>query len=181
MTQTIIINDDIQLTEIRETDKHQLCQLANNEKIFNNTLLIPFPYKMTDAEWFINHCRENEAQLGRVINFAIRNTEGLFIGGCGLRFNNDPISTHKTEMGYWLGEPYWGQGIATAVIRGFVDYLFQNAGLTRIEAHVFTENIASQKALLKAGFEREGFARQFYFKPATGVAIDAVQFAKIKI
>jgi [ribosomal protein S5]-alanine N-acetyltransferase len=180
MTQTIIINDKIHLTEVRESDKTQLCKLANNEKVFNNTLLIPFPYTTADADWFVNHCRETEAQSGQILNFAIRNQEGTFIGGCGVRLDDYIVKKHKGEIGYWLGEPYWGQGIGTTMVRGLTDYLFNNTGLTRITANTFEHNIASQKVLLKVGFEREGFARKFYVKPANGLEIDVVMFAKIK-
>ena len=179
MTQTIKINDTIELTEVRETDKAALVQHLNDLTIFENTLMIPYPYTEENAEWFINYAREMEAKHGFVVKFAIR-TEGVQIGGIGLMLNEKDTQKHKAEIGYWLAKPYRGQGIMTAVVKGLVEHVFNTTPLTRLDAMAFAPNIASQITLEKAGFEREGFAKKYVLKPENGVPIDVVLFGKMK-
>lgn len=178
MTQTITINDKIELTEIRETDKPQFVKYLNNKEHYDYTLMIPSPYTEADADWFINSCREAEKKHGRVVNFAIR-TEGVLIGGIGLMTNEKPIAKHKAEIGYWIGKPFWKQGIMTEVVRVFSDYWLDN-GFIRLEAMVFEPNLASKRVLEKAGFTLDGFCKKFYIKPLDGSAKDVYLLSKIK-
>lgn len=179
MNQTIKISDTIELTEVRETDKTAFVQHLNDKTIFDNTLMIPYPYTESDAEWFVSFAREMEVKHGFQAKFAIR-TEGVLIGGIGLMLNDKPSAQHKAEIGYWLAQSQRGQGIMTAVLKGFTDFVFKNTPLVRLEAMVFAPNIASQKALEKAGFVREGFARQYYIKPEDGQPRDAVLYGLVK-
>ena len=154
MTQTIIVNDKIELTEIRETDKPQFVHYLNNPEHYENTLMIPSPYHESDAASFVNLCREAEKQNGRVVNFAIR-TEGVLIGGIGLMTNEKPTAKHKAEIGYWVGKPFWGQGIMTEVVRVFSDYWLHNSDYVRLEATAFAPNIASKRrSTLDSGIGR---------------------------
>ncbi len=179
MNQRIQINNEIELTEVRETDKAALVQHLNDKTIFDNTLMIPFPYTEVSANWFINFAREQEVKHGFVVKFAIRK-EGALVGGIGLMLNDKDCAKHKAEIGYWITQSLRNQGIMTAVLRGLTDFVFETTPLIRIEATVFVGNNASQKALEKAGFEREGFSPKFYIKPETGVPLDVVLFAKLK-
>ena len=181
MTQTIRINDKIELTEIRETDKPQFVKYLNNKEHYDYTLMIPSPYTEADADVFINLCREAEKRNGRVVNFAIRSTEsGELMGGIGLMTNEKLIAKHKVEIGYWIGKPFWGQGIMTEVVRGFSDYWLQNSDFVRLEAMVFAPNLASKRVLEKAGFTLEGFCKQFYIKPLDGSVKDVYLLSKVK-
>jgi RimJ/RimL family protein N-acetyltransferase len=61
----------------------------------------------------------------------------------------------NAELGYWIGQPFWGKGIMTTVIQKMVKYSFENFDITRIFARPYGSNIGSQKALEKAGFKLE--------------------------
>jgi [ribosomal protein S5]-alanine N-acetyltransferase len=180
MQQTIKINDRIELTEVRDTDKAALVQHLNDLTIFENTLMIPYPYTEASAEWFINYAREMDAEHGFVVEFAIR-TEGVQIGGIGLMLNNSGNKKHKAEIGYWIAKTYRGQGIITEVLINLVEHVFNTTHLVRLEATVFEPNLASQKALEKAGFEREGFVKKYIVKPEDGIPRDIVLYGKVKI
>ncbi len=100
------------------------------------------------------------------------------IGGIGA-FMKTGLDGHLDEIGYWLAEPFRGQGIMTEVVRRYTQWLFDSRpALVRIEAGVFAHNPASAKVLEKAGFAREGYARQLHVK--NGVYIDAVLMAKFR-
>ena len=94
--------------------------------------------------------------------------------------NEKDTQKHKAEIGYWLAKPYRGQGIMTAVVKGLVEHVFNTTPLTRLDAMAFAPNIASQKILEKAGFEREGFAKKYVMKPENGNEIDVALFGKVK-
>ena len=68
-----------------------------------------------------------------------------------------PLRT--AEIGYWLGENFWGRGIAPAAVRAFTGYGFQTFNLLRMFAGVFSWNPASMRVLEKVGFKREGVMR----------------------
>lgn len=178
MTQTITINDQIELTEIRDADRFQFVKYLNNKEHYDYTLHIPSPYTEADADWFINSCREAEQKHGQVVNFAIR-TEGVLIGGIGIMLNEKQTTKHKAEIGYWLGKPFWGQGIMTEVVRGFSDYWFDK-GFLRLEATVFEPNLASRRVLQKAGFELECFCKNYFIKPLDGLPKDVFLLSKVK-
>jgi RimJ/RimL family protein N-acetyltransferase len=76
------------------------------------------------------------------------------IGGIGIHPQSD-IYRQNAELGYWLGEPFWGKGIMTEAIRQMVIYGFEHWPLNRIFARPYHTNIGSQRALKKAGFTLE--------------------------
>ena len=82
-------------------------------------------------------------------NFAIV-VSGEAIGGIGLRLGTD-IFRRSAEIGYWLGEPFWGRGIATEAVGAVSQYAFESFDLCRLEAGVFEWNPASMRVLEKAG------------------------------
>jgi RimJ/RimL family protein N-acetyltransferase len=63
---------------------------------------------------------------------------------------------HSAEFGYWLAQSYRGRGLMPRVIRTFSDYAFQELRIHRLFATPFSSNLASHRALEKAGFQREG-------------------------
>ncbi|MFN8713822.1 MAG: GNAT family N-acetyltransferase [Bacteroidota bacterium] len=133
-----------------ETDLDNVVKYANNPNISNNhTNMFPYPYARADAEKFYAHVSKAEpANILAIVN----NNE--FIGSIGLHFQGD-IFFRNAEMGYWIAEPFWGRGIATAAIQQMVDYGFRTFEITRIFARPFGSNIGSQRALEKAGFVLE--------------------------
>jgi RimJ/RimL family protein N-acetyltransferase len=94
--------------------------------------------------------------------FAIASVEGL-IGVIGLHVQPD-VYRKSAELGYWLGEPYWGKGIATMAVKAMVEYGFIQLGLVRIYANVFEGNPASNRVLEKAGFRLEARLQKAVYK-----------------
>ena len=89
-----------------------------------------------------------------VLNFAIV-VAGAAVGGTGLELGTD-VSRRSAEVGYWLGQPFWGRGIATEALRAVTDYAFTTLDICRLEAGVFDWNPASARVLEKAGYVLEG-------------------------
>ena len=145
------------LRDLQTEDESWLIQYLNNPEVVKYlTDRIPFPYTRDDARWWITSGSKKE--IVRAIVFA-----GVPVGVIGVCPGIDNYR-HKGEIGYWLGEDFWGQGIATQAVITMTDYIFNNTSLQKLFAPVFAENIASAKALEKAGYQLEGVFRQGIIK-----------------
>ena len=141
------------------SDLDALVKYANNIKV--SQLLrdqFPFPYTRFDAEAWLNEACNQITET----NFAIANNYEL-IGAIGINPQDD-VNRFSAEIGYWLGEPFWGKGIVTDALRVFTKYVFENFELNRIFANVFEGNIASEKVLLKVGYKKEAILKEAVFK-----------------
>jgi [ribosomal protein S5]-alanine N-acetyltransferase len=102
-------------------DKLDLARNANNRKIWLNlTDMFPHPYTEIDAEIWIQAANEPTLNTHLAIEF-----EGIAVGGIGI-IADDGVCCKTGDFGYWIGEPFWGKGIATAAAQAMVDYAFLN-------------------------------------------------------
>jgi RimJ/RimL family protein N-acetyltransferase len=138
----------------RHGDEASLVRYANNRNVWLNLRdRFPHPYTAADADAWIG----TASVQAPLANFAIV-VSGEAIGGIGLELGTD-VFRRSAEIGYWLGEPFWGRGIATEAVRAVTQYAFDYFDVRRLEAGVFEWNPASMRVLEKAGYTREGRAR----------------------
>jgi [ribosomal protein S5]-alanine N-acetyltransferase len=169
-----IIENTVTLRPVEMSDKADLARLANNIKIWNNVRdEFPHPYTEKDAESFINLCKtaKNAAKFAIIWN-------GQFVGMIGLIFSQALNYSKSAELGYWIGEPFWGKGIGTKALSEIVKYGFEELELKRIFANVLEYNKASMKMLEKCGFEFEGIGKSASLK--SNHFYDEYRFAKVK-
>lgn len=160
----------IQLIALKPKHAQQMANLANNYNIwFNLRDKFPIPYTLDDAEAFIDICEKEYPQQ----NFGISYNDEL-VGVVGLILQDD-VYTGTAEIGFWLGEPYWGKGITTAAIKLIIGYGFGILKLRRIYGNVFDFNKASAKILQKCGFKLEGISKKAVKK--NNVYYDELRFA----
>ena len=88
------------------------------------------------------------------------------------------VNRRSAEIGYWLGEPFWGQGIATKAVGALTDYAYAHLDLIRLYATVFEWNPASARVLEKAGYAHEGRLRKSVTKD--GKIIDQLLYAIVR-
>ena len=86
---------------------------------------------------------------------------------------------HSAEIGYWLGETFWGCGIATEALNAMSEWAFRELHLVRLYAKVFARNQASARVLEKAGYVFEGRLLAHYFRD--GEYIDGLLYAKVRL
>jgi [ribosomal protein S5]-alanine N-acetyltransferase len=154
----------------KNTDLDSLVKFANNKKIADNlTDKFPYPYTEEYGKAFIDYTKSHNP----LIVFAI-DIEGQAVGGIGVHPQTD-ISRKNAELGYWLAEPYWGNGIISEAVKIIIPYAFQNFEINRIYARPFESNIASQRVLEKAGFTFEARFEKTLIK--NGVLLDELFFA----
>ena len=143
----------------RPGDEGSLIANANNYKIWRNMRdRFPHPYTAEDAREWIRRVGEESP----CANFAIV-VDGEAVGGIGLILNGD-IHRCSAEIGYWLGEAFWGRGVVTEAVRALTQWAFDSFNLSRIYAGVLEWNPASMRVLEKAGYQFEGRLRKAVVK-----------------
>lgn len=157
----------------RRGDEEQLVEIADNPNVARYMRdVFPSPYTMADAmEWI-----ERNETADLTTHFAIV-LDSRVAGGCGYM----PLEAERrivAELGYWLGEAYWGRGIATAACRALTEYAFEQHRLRRIESAVYAPNVASQRVLEKCGYRCEGLIRNAVIK--NGEVLDAYLYAIVR-
>lgn len=154
-------------------DEWDLVQAANNPNVSRYlTDRFPSPYTLQDAYAWIDL---NEAKRGNT-NFAIEAGGGV-AGGIGYTLGS--YETRLTaSIGYWLGETFWGRGIATAALKGLTEQAFEAHALRRISSVVMAPNAASARVLEKAGYVREGVMRNAVVK--YGQVHDLLLYAMVR-
>lgn len=166
---------DCIIREWKMEDKAPLAKILNNQKILNNLRDgLPYPYTEKDAEEFITSVLS--ADKSKTFAFAIT-VNDMVIGSIGV-FRCDNIHFQTAEMGYYLGEPYWGKGFATSAVKQICRYIFDNTDIIRIFAEPFAYNVASCTVLEKAGFQLEGILHSNAVK--NGKVLDMKMYAFIK-
>jgi RimJ/RimL family protein N-acetyltransferase len=135
---------------------------ANNRKIAERLRdRFPHPYTVQDAKRFLSAVTARDENAKEFV-LAI-DVEGVAVGAIGVILGTD-IERVSGELGYWLGEEYWGRGIITAAIRHFAPWAMKRFHLTRLHADTFHDNPASARVLEKAGFNRESVKRRAAIK-----------------
>ncbi|NEX61937.1 GNAT family N-acetyltransferase [Noviherbaspirillum sp. 17J57-3] len=94
---------------------------------------------------------------GDTFQFVITLPDGTPIGTC-LLFKLVEASA-RAELGYALARAHWGSGLMYEAIHAFVDRIFQDLPLHRLEAEIDPRNAGSARLLEKLGFVREGLLR----------------------
>ncbi len=158
------------IRSLEQQDVAALVKYANNRKIslqLRDRFSFPYTERHANA-WLYRVLREDPET-----NFAIASPQEL-IGGIGLKLQKD-IYRRSAEIGYWLGEPFWGKGVATLAVRALTGWAFAEFDLVRIFATVFESNPASVRVLEKAGYSFEGRLRQSITKD--GRTTDSLLFA----
>lgn len=164
---------DIILRRFEIGDARQLKLLANNKKIWINVRdAFPHPYSQEDAVQFIEKCQKMKPQSV----FAIIYKDEL-CGSIGI-FQMQDVYRRSAEIGYWIGEQYWGQGIASQAVKQIVKYGFNNLDIVKIFAGIFSNNQASQRVLEKNGFVKEAVLKKAVFK--NGEFLDEHRYALLK-
>ena len=156
----------------RSSDLASLVVHANNRNIWINLRdRFPHPYTPRDGSAFLRHTRDQRPETA----FAIA-VDGEAVGGIGFQLRTD-VERVSAEIGYWLGESFWGRGIATEALVALTGHAIAAHGLTRVYAVPFAWNAASCRVLEKAGYVLEGRLRRSAVKD--GRITDQLQYAFI--
>jgi RimJ/RimL family protein N-acetyltransferase len=152
----IIATKRLLLRPLRHTDTLPLFALFNNWNVVRFLSSPPWPYTLADAEWFVNAAVAHASELDEEVR-AITDGDAL-IGVISVRLRDaNPLQRGPgPNIGYWIGEPFWGRGFMTETVHAFVQHLFKLSAADAIYSGAFAENMASLRVQEKAGFVRDG-------------------------
>lgn len=154
-------------------DEPSLARHVNNRKIWLNLRdVFPHPYTLEDATKWVRFAAAEVPELSYAIEI-----EGEAAGGIGLTPLTD-VERCTADIGYWLGEQYWGRGIATRVVAAASEHAFATLDIARLEGWVFAWNPGSMRVLEKCGYVREGVMRKSAIKD--GRLVDRMVYARLR-
>lgn len=157
----------------RRGDETSLARHADNRKVWINLRdRFPHPYTHHDADGWIGWVSTQDPPT----HFAIAVGEEA-VGGIGFDLKQD-IERRSAEIGFWLGEAFWGKGITTAAVRAVTAHAFGASELCRLYAYVFERNPASMRVLDKAGYTCEARLRRAATKD--GKTFDLYLYSMVK-
>ena len=161
----------ITLRDYASSDVDYVVELANNEKVSRYLVFtFPYPYSRKDAEWWIETGSFENGSVTKAIE-----VRGEFVGSIGIKPQSGWRS-HLAEIGYWVGEPYWGKGIATEALEIMSKSAFEAFGFKKLFAPVLARNQPSMRVLEKVGYRLEGVLRNEVQK--NGRYFDIYHYAK---
>ena len=163
------------LREWKLEDAPYLAEILNDRRVLDKLRDgLPYPYTEKDAREYIALM----LSAGNARNFSLAIiADGKVVGNIGA-FRGGNIHFRTAEMGYYIGEPYWGQGIGTSAVKQACEYIFEHSDVIRIFAEPFADNTASCRVLEKAGFQLEGVLRSNAVK--NDMVLDMKLYARIK-
>ncbi|AFM05252.1 acetyltransferase, ribosomal protein N-acetylase [Bernardetia litoralis DSM 6794] len=161
------------LNSLSYKDIPKITAYLQNPKISENVINIPFPYSEKDAIFWINLGNQGR-ESKEVYNFAIRLKEDEklnFIGAIGIRLDK---KHNKAELGYWLGEPFWGKGFMSEATKRIIKFGFEILELNKINATHFLHNPASGKIMIKNKMIKEAEIKEHFKKG--DIYLDIIQY-----
>lgn len=165
------------IRSFRPGDAASLTKHIGTYSVARNMSAIPHPYSLQNAEEWIAIASGKTPET----HFAITINDEV-IGGIGVEIGEArsvAVSDHCAEIGYWLGESFWGHGIMSEAVIALTDWAFTELRLVRLHAAVYARSPASARVLAKAGYEFEGRMRARYFRD--GEFIDGLLYAKVRL
>jgi RimJ/RimL family protein N-acetyltransferase len=129
-----------------------LLALIDDEDVVRNLARAPWPYTADDARAFA--ARQPDRMLPNFFVTLPGGEGARLVGSVGLSLDDDG----ETQLGYWIGRPFWGQGYATEAARAVLK-LAKVLGHKRLVASHFIDNPASGRVLRKLGFSPTGVVR----------------------
>lgn len=141
-----IVTERLTLRPLEEKDVVTIEALANNRQIAEKLARLPHPYTREDASQFITYAKTGITRGAYVILAVIRRVDQTFMGVVGL----------EEDLGYWLGQEFWGQGYGKEAIKAFVQFAFSILQVKDLRANARVDNLPSRCVLEGLGFSQVG-------------------------
>ncbi len=145
----VLVTERLVLRQPHEDDVAELAELAGNRRVAEMLARMPHPYGAAEARDFIARSKtKRTAGCTYAVTLA---DSGALVGGAGLDAKDRGL-----ELGYWIGEPYWGNGYATEAAHALVDLAFRATEIDRLHVSCRVINSASRRVIHKCGFQYAG-------------------------
>lgn len=194
-TPILSLPPNVTIRPYHTSDAPSISRAGNSKAVWNNLRnRMPHPYLESNALQWISHCNDptnavatgpwdprtgsgTEPKIPTHYTIAIADQA---VGAIGLEFGDTAdVYARCAELGYWLSQDYWGQGIMRAVVPAFVEWSWRTFGiLVRLNAEVDTGNVGSMRCLERAGLKVEGRREKAVLK--NGVLRDVVLMGMVR-
>ncbi len=169
----IATDGQVVIREIQDADLSLMTLYANNPKVAINLRdAFPSPYTMDDAIGFKKAIDNQNPKTICAIEY-----KGDYVGNISLSPASD-VYRKSAEIGYFIGEPFWGKGIMTRAVNLITEWGFKTFDIIRIYTGIFEYNIASQRVLEKCGYTKEAVFRKSIYKNDN--LYDEIRYSKLK-
>jgi len=151
------------LRPVTPDDAQAVFDYASNPNVTRFTLFETHQ-TIDESRWFINDYARSRYSCKEPDPFALvfKAEPNRMIGALGVHWASQPNGT--MEMGYAIGEPYWGRGLVVEAAAAVMRFVFTEYAVERLQARVFVGNDSSERVLQKLGFTREGVLRSLIFR-----------------
>lgn len=153
----VLYTERLLLREVQDTDRPGLFRLFTRPEVTQYYHVMPL-HAEPDAQKIVNMFRKVYMERTGLRWVITAKGGDSIIGIIGF---HTIVAGHKGTMVYVLDPAWWGRGLVTEAIAAVIQYGFEQLGLKRIDAEVMPGNTASEKALLKNGFQHEGLLRNW--------------------
>ena len=143
--------DNLVIKKPSEKHLNSLIKELNNWNISKWLIEVPYPYSIDDAKYWVKKTKQDQYSL----NIYLKNK---LIGGVSL---SNQRENSKWELGYWIGEEYWGNGYAIEACENLISYFFSNTNNSIIYASHMKDNIKSKKIIINLGFKLVSSGKKF--------------------
>jgi len=162
----VIETKRLKLRRYKASDAADITRLIGDWDVVKWLTAVPYPYTLSDAKEFIGDPMSKET-FGLIL-------DGRFAGGIGLHTVSDG---DHLELGYWLGKPYWGQGLMTEAAQAVVaDHFAQSDD--NLTSGYLVGNQPSQNVLSKLGFVNTELLARYCRSQAKELPLQRMQMTK---
>lgn len=162
---SIIVDDNLLLRSYQPSDAEELFACVNNSREHLRPWL-PWVDMTTKPEHSLQYIQQSivhqKNQEGIALGIVL---DGKIIGGVGM--HNWDHHLKKAQLGYWIAKDFEGKGILSECLKRFIDFLFVNVGLNKVEIHFMVSNKRSAALAERIGCKVEGIIRQNYILNGT--------------
>ena len=162
-TPPILETERLILRPVTPDDAQDVFDYASNPNVTRFTIFETHR-SIDDSRWFVtDNVRSHYAnQEPDPLGICLKADPDRMIGAIGIHWASRPNGT--MELGYAIGEPYWGRGIVVEAAIALIRFAFTEYAVERLQARVIVGNDASERVLAKLGFKREGALRSSLFR-----------------
>lgn len=162
---SIIIDDSLILRTLQPEDAPELFATVDRSRE-NLRPWLPWVDMTTKPEHSLQYIQQSRAQQQNQEGIALGIIkDGNIIGSIGM--HNWDHHLKKAQVGYWIVQEYEGKGILSECLKRFIDFLFVQVKLNKIEIHFMVSNKRSAAVAERMGFKVEGIIRQNYLLNGT--------------
>ena len=160
-----ILNDSqLTLRPFIIADAPKVQEMASNYDLYRTTLNLPRPYELETALEWINSHSNNAFEFGFYTWAIVDHTQSTLVGCLSLGQN---LKNKTAEVGYWIGEEFWGRGYGTRATQLAIHFAFKTLKINKLIGRYFCVNPASGKIMDKCGMKFEGIQKESIYKDQT--------------